>query len=438
MKKILSLCTLYSVLCISSTAFAAFTDTQYSWYRDAIASLEKDDIIAGTSPGVFSPDLLVTRAEILAMLIKTAGVKLPDAPTEQCFPDVAVDAWYYPYICGAHTLGMANGFESGKFWPNDTVTVLEALAFGLKAFGLEIQKDTDRPWYIPFQDFADTNNILQIHGYTLGTKISRAKTAELIVRLRDYKMKKTALDYKSNGCAVNGNLGTKNVITINGKEREYNLSVPSNYSRDKEYGLIIWVHWRTNSKDQVQAYMGLQGRSQDDFIVAYPAALKSGSNFSWSEKDNLTFFDAMTLEIADNYCINRDNLFIVGHSLGWWFTQKLACLRWDHVKGMVAVGSGGYSGECTGPVTSLFFQNVNDPLSSYASGKSAEKIRLGVNQCEDISETVVIGSHTCTKYASCSPGNSVVWCEGYSTYGNDPHSWPLSGGTDIVNFLRKL
>jgi len=119
------------------------------------------------------------------------------------------------------------------------VTVLEALAFGLKAFGLEIQKDTDRPWYIPFQDFADTNNILQIHGYTLGTKISRAKTAELIVRLRDYKMKKTALDYKSNGCAVNGNLGTKNVITINGKEREYNLSVPSNYSRDKEYGLII-------------------------------------------------------------------------------------------------------------------------------------------------------------------------------------------------------
>ena len=73
--------------------------------------------------------------------------------------------------------------------------------------------------------------------------------------------------------------------------------------------------------------MGLQGHSQDDFIVAYPAALKSGSSFSWSEKDNLTFFDAMTLEIADNYCIDRDNLFIVGHSLGGWFTQKLACLR---------------------------------------------------------------------------------------------------------------
>jgi S-layer homology domain len=250
------------------------------------------------------------------MLLKTAEVKLPDAPTESCFPDVAVDTWYHPYICGAHELGMANGFESGDFGPNDTVTALEALAFGLKAFSLEVEKDEDKPWYIAPQAFADKNNILKTHGYTLSTKISRAKTAELIVRLREYKKEKTPLEHKSNGCAVNGNLGTKNVIKINEKDREYNLYVPSNYSRSKEYGLIVSVHGRTNSKDQVQAYMGLQGRSQDDFIVAYPAALKSGSSFSWSEKDNLTLFDAMILEIADNYCIDRDDIFIVGHSLG--------------------------------------------------------------------------------------------------------------------------
>lgn len=115
------------------------------------------------------------------------------------------------------------------------------MAFGVKAFGFEneFKIDTDKPWYIPFQDFADTNNILQTHGYTLSTKISRAKAAELIVRLWDYKLKNSNLNYKSKGCMVNGNLGTKNTITINGKEREYNLAVPSNYSRDKEYGLII-------------------------------------------------------------------------------------------------------------------------------------------------------------------------------------------------------
>jgi len=112
MKKILSLCTLYFVFCISNTVFAAFTDTQYSWYRDAIASLEKEGIVSGTSPGIFNPDLPISRAEILTILLRTADVKLPDAPTEPCFPDVAVDTWYHPYICGAHTLGMANGFDS--------------------------------------------------------------------------------------------------------------------------------------------------------------------------------------------------------------------------------------------------------------------------------------------------------------------------------------
>ncbi len=56
---------------------------------------------------------------------------------------------------------------------------------------------------------------------------------------------------------------------IAGKERKYNLYVPSNYSKDKEYSLAIATHGRTNSKDQVQDYMKLE--KQSDVIVAYPA-----------------------------------------------------------------------------------------------------------------------------------------------------------------------
>ena len=45
---------------------------------------------------------------------------------------------------------------------------------------------------------------------------------------------------------------------IDGVERKYNLYVPSNYSKDKVYGLVVAIHGRTNSNDMVQAYMGLQ------------------------------------------------------------------------------------------------------------------------------------------------------------------------------------
>lgn len=108
------------------------------------------------------------------------------------------------------------------------------------------------------------------------------------------------------------------------------------------------------------------------------------------------------------------------------------------------MGSGGYTGTCSGPVPSLFFQNVDDHLSSYASGISARNTRLKTNECDESStENVQIGPLTCTKYNKCSLGNEVVWCEGYTGYNGDPHSWPTGGswqspggGTWILDFFR--
>ena len=125
--------------------------------------------------------------------------------------------------------------------------------------------------------------------------------------------------------------------------------------------------------------------------------------------------------------------------------QRIACLRGEFVSGLAVVGSGAFGSTCSGPVPSLFFQNVNDPLSSYASGKSAETTRLKVDECTDSTESVQVGPLTCIKYNSCSAGNSVIWCEGYTGYGGDPHSWPTGGswqepgaGTWILEFLKGL
>ena len=127
-------------------------------------------------------------------------------------------------------------------------------------------------------------------------------------------------------------------LTIAGKERQFNLYVPNGYSNSKEYSLVIATHGRTNSKDQVQAYMGLQ-KGQPDAIIAYPAGLRSasGSSFSWSEKENMTFIDAIMKNISDNYCINRNQVMIVGHSLGGWMAQRIACLRGEFVSGLAIV-----------------------------------------------------------------------------------------------------
>ena len=193
--------------------------------------------------------------------------------------------------------------------------------------------------------------------------------------------------------------------------------------------------------------MGLQ-KGQSDTIVAYPAALRasSGNSFSWSEKENMIFIDAILRQVSENYCINRNHVYAIGHSLGGWMAQRIACLRGDFLSGLAVVGSGGFVGTCSGPVPSLFFQNVNDHLSSYASGVSARNARLKVDECDESStENVQIGSLTCTKYNKCSNGNEVVWCEGYTGYNGDPHSWPSGGswqspggGAWILDFFRGL
>lgn len=153
---------------------------------------------------------------------------------------------------------------------------------------------------------------------------------------------------------------------------------------------------------------------QSDVIVAYPAGLASstGRSFSWSEKENMTFIDAILEQVSDNYCINRDKVYAIGHSLGGWMAQRIACLRGEFMNGLAVVGSGSFTGACSGPAPSIFFQNVDDHLSSYASGVQAKNIRLKVNECSESStESIQIGTLTCTKYNSCSSDNEVVWCE---------------------------
>ena len=107
--------------------------------------------------------------------------------------------WYHRYICTAHTLGIANGLSDGKFKPNDSVTTLEALAFGNKTFAMNVPT-TGEKWYEAPQQFAESNNIMATHGYTLGTQVSRGKSADLIIRLQEYSRTKSPLSYKSTGC----------------------------------------------------------------------------------------------------------------------------------------------------------------------------------------------------------------------------------------------
>ncbi len=441
MRTILTLICTLLMLPLQSFAVVSFTDTELSYYRDSIETLANEGIISGYGDGRFGPDNTITRSEILKVLLGTKWVS-PVAPETRCFSDVAVTKWYHPYICEWVRLGVVKGFDDGKFRPDAPVTVLEALAMWLRLYSLAPLSGS--PWYIPYQEFAEKNGILDSASYSIASPMTRGKASELILRIREYSIKKSPLTNLSKGCTSPRSLtsGTHEV-TIAGKTRSYILSVPWVYSISNPAKLIIAIHGRTNSNNMVQGYMGLEwgrrGGSQSDFVVAYPAGLPNGSAYSWSSEENITFVDTIIRDITDSHCVSRGDISIVAHSLWAWFASRLACTRGDIFRGMAIVGGGGYTSTCNDtPTASLIFQRPDDHLSSPLTARATESKMTLVNKCGVTKESVIIWWNNCTRWTDCSTGNPVIWCENYPTYGNDPHSWPTGGGGWILEWMRGM
>lgn len=442
MQKIIILVLLFSQA-LQSFAAVTFPDIENSFYRDAVVTLASEGVISGFEDGTFGADKTITRAEILKIFLRAKWTVLTDTPKIRCFRDVGLTLWYHPYICEGAKLGIVKGFDDGSFGPDKPVTVLEALAIGLRLYGLAPANGS--PWYLPYQDFANTNGIIDTHSYSLATPMSRGKASELILSIREYSTKRSPLQSLSKWCTTPWTLGSTNTMQIAGKTRSYLLYVPPGYSSSTPVWLIIAIHGRTNSNTQVQWYMGLEGSRrgggwQTEYIVAYPAGLDAGGGSrSWSAEENVTFFDAMIRDIGDKYCIERSDVMVVAHSLGASFASKLACVRGDIIHAMGIVGGGGWTSSCNQtPTATLIYQNANDTLSSPATARATENMMRGANTCGATTETVMIGSLSCKRWKDCSTGNPVVWCEWYPTYGGDPHSWPTSGGADILGFFRAL
>ncbi len=58
--------------------------------------------------------------------------------------------------------------------------------------------------------------------------------------------------------------------------------------------------------------MGLE-KGQSDVIVVYPAGLQNSTrkSYSWSEAENMVFIDALLQEVTENFCIQKNKIFVV-------------------------------------------------------------------------------------------------------------------------------
>ena len=132
-----------------------FTDVQPDdWFYDAVAYMNGNGLMNGTSVDKFSPYANITRSMIVTILYNLAGQ--PAGSDSNAFSDVADDAWYAKSAAWALANGIVEGYGDGSFGPNDSLP-REQLAVILYRYTLLIDQGPQGAWLIqlPFSDGAD-------------------------------------------------------------------------------------------------------------------------------------------------------------------------------------------------------------------------------------------------------------------------------------------
>ena len=98
-----------------------FYDMFTHWGAEYVYELYAMGVIDGMEEHRFFPNTTVTRGMLVTILGRVHGVE-PSFYTVSGFDDVAIGKWYGPYVAWAQEAGVVEGFEDGTFKPDSNVT----------------------------------------------------------------------------------------------------------------------------------------------------------------------------------------------------------------------------------------------------------------------------------------------------------------------------
>ncbi|MDD3765732.1 MAG: Ig-like domain-containing protein [Eubacteriales bacterium] len=92
----------------------------YSWAEPAIYDLVERNVINGTSSRTFSPGEMITRADLVVILVRALDLRA--SIMQEPFNDVPKSTYYYTSVMIAKELGIIKGDLKGDFFPEQPIT----------------------------------------------------------------------------------------------------------------------------------------------------------------------------------------------------------------------------------------------------------------------------------------------------------------------------
>ncbi|MGA9525477.1 MAG: S-layer homology domain-containing protein [Myxococcaceae bacterium] len=110
----------------------AFKDIGTHQLANHIAMAKALGITSGYADGTFKPNNVLTRVELVSLLVRALGVPLAN-PATPSFSDVKKTDWFYQVVETGRARGLLSGYTDGTFRPNNSVTRAELAAFLVNA-----------------------------------------------------------------------------------------------------------------------------------------------------------------------------------------------------------------------------------------------------------------------------------------------------------------
>ena len=106
---------------MSAMPKSPFTDVGVgAWFFDAALYASSHNLMLGTSPTEFSPNLTMTRGMLVTVLYRMNGS--PSVSGKTPFTDVSTDEWYSAAVLWAYQNGIVTGMSDTTFAPMDNIT----------------------------------------------------------------------------------------------------------------------------------------------------------------------------------------------------------------------------------------------------------------------------------------------------------------------------
>jgi polyhydroxybutyrate depolymerase len=230
------------------------------------------------------------------------------------------------------------------------------------------------------------------------------------------------------GGFCSGKLGspgeTDRTIEVEGQSRRFIVHIPDDLDPSVP-APIVFVHHGFTMGGNVM--IGLTGFAEvadrEGFIAVFPYGegtnpwnvgediCGAGTVVNDRTTDDIAFVEAMIDDVNEDHCVDRDEVFLSGFSMGGYFANHVACEAGDMLRGAAAHSGGTYPGDCSGaPVPMMIIHGDADWLIAPRCGSEARDYWVERNGCSNDVDRVEVKGGYCEYSLGCDAGGDVVFC----------------------------